>query len=145
MGEEIASTQGAGFLPRILRLLFSTSILYDGIIRMALTTTMARVRTRAEDLKVSAKVSARQLAVLVDMSPTVLGNAFSGVTYIGAEKESELAEVTLLLVELELAVRPLRLPDDTDNLRTLVDYVRAHKVAPDHVRASVQQMFGIAE
>jgi hypothetical protein len=112
---------------------------------MALTTTMARVRTRAEDLKATAKISARQLAVLVDMSPTVLGNAFSGVTYIGAEKEEELSEVTLLLTELELAVRPLRLPEKVDHLRQLIDYVREHKIDSDNVRASVQAMFGAAE
>jgi hypothetical protein len=58
-----------------------------------------------DDLKVSMKLSKRQLAVLVDMSPTVLGNAFSGVTYIGSEKEMLLSEVTLLLQSLELAGR----------------------------------------
>jgi hypothetical protein len=119
--------------------------LYDGIIHMALTTTMARVISRAADLKVSAKISARQLAVLVGLSPTVLGNAFSDVTYIGTEKESKLAEITLLLVELELAVRPLRLPEKTDDLRALINHVREHKIEPDHVRASVQTMFGVSE
>ena len=112
---------------------------------MALTTTMARVRTRAEDLKASAKISARQLAVLVDLSPTVLGNAFSGVTYLGSEREMELSEVTLLLTELELAVRPFRLPEKTDELRKLIDHIREQKIAPDSVRESVQTLFGIVE
>src|SRR6267378_3767773 len=91
---------------------------------MALSTTMGRVVSRTDDLKVSMKLSARQLAVLVGMSPTVLGNAFSGVTYLNSEKEMLLSEVTLLLQSLELAVRPLRLPDNTDHLRKLLDHVR---------------------
>jgi hypothetical protein len=132
-------------LPGSLRLLFSTDNLYDRVIRMALTTTMARVRSRTEDLKVSAKISARQLAVLVDLSPTVLGNAFSGVTYVGAEKESELSEVTLLLVELELAVKPLRLPEKTDDLRSLLDHVRENHIEPDKVREAMQMLFGTKE
>jgi hypothetical protein len=133
--------QGSPF--GILRLLFSTDVLNDRIVHM-LTTTMCRVIERTNDLKVSAKISARQLAVLVGMSPTVLHNAFSGVTYIGAEKEQELSETTLLLVELELAVRPLRLPEKTDDLRSLIDYVRENKIEPDKVRESMQMLFGVA-
>jgi hypothetical protein len=109
---------------------------------MALTTTMARVRSRADDLKVSAKISARQLAVLVGMSPTVLGNAFSGVTYIGAEKERELSDTTLLLVELELALKPCRLPEKNDDLRALLDYVRENKTEPTRVREAMHSLFG---
>jgi hypothetical protein len=112
---------------------------------MALTSTMARVRSRADDLKICAKISARQLAVLTDLSPTVLGNAFSGVTYIGSEKEAELSDLTLLLVELELAMRPLRLPEKTDDLRRLLDYVREHRIEPDRVREAIQNLFGISE
>ena len=117
----------------------------DRMTREQRSSTMARIRSRADDLKVSANISARQLAVLVGMSPTVLGNAFSGVTYIGSEKEQALSEITLLLTELELAVRPLRLPEKVDHLRQLIDYIREHKIDSDHVRASVQNMFGVAE
>ena len=112
---------------------------------MALTTTMSRVRSRVDDLKVSMKLSARQLAVLIDMSPTVLGNAFSGVTYIGSEKEMLLSEVTLLLQSLELAVRPLRLPDNTDDLRRLLDHVRDNHIDAENVRVAVQSLFGVVE
>jgi hypothetical protein len=105
---------------------------------------MARIRSRADDLKTSAKISARQLAVLVDLSPTVLGNAFSGVTYIGAEKERKLSDITLLLVELESAIRPLRLPEKNDDLRALLDYIRDNKIEPYKVRESMQMLFGVA-
>lgn len=95
---------------------------------MTLTTTMMRIVARADDLKIYAKISARQLAVLVNLSPTVLGNAFSGVTFLNSEKEKELSEITLLLIGLEVSCRPLRLPERTDDLRRLVNRVRDGRV-----------------
>jgi hypothetical protein len=109
---------------------------------MALTTTMARARERADMLKATAKISARQLAVLVNLSPTVLGNAFAGVTYLGSEKETRVAEATLLLLRLEESVRPLRLPENTDQLRKLLDFVKEHDVDPDSIRAAMSSLFG---
>jgi hypothetical protein len=106
---------------------------------------MSRVIARAESLKVSAKISARQLAVLVDLSPTVLGNAFAGVTYIGAEKESELAKVTLLLEGLETAAKPLRLPEKIDDLRRMVDFIRKHDISPEQIQAALRTVFGVVE
>jgi hypothetical protein len=106
---------------------------------------MARVIMRAESLKVSAKISARQLAVLVDLSPTVLGNAFAGVTYLGAEKETELAKVTLLLESLEAAAKPLRLPEKIDDLRRMVDFIQEHEISPEQIRTALNTVFGVAE
>ena len=108
---------------------------------MAISTTLARVISRADDLKVYAKISARQLSVLVDLSPTVLGNAFSGVTYLGGEKEKELSEVTLLLTTLEVSLRPLRLPEKTDDLRNLVNRVRENHVDLDKVNDAMHVLF----
>jgi hypothetical protein len=112
---------------------------------MAITTTMARVVSRADDLKVYAKISARQLAVLVGLSPTVLGNGFAGVSYLGSEKEMELSETTILLLGLESAIRPLRLPEKIDDLRRLIDYLRDEKVETERIRESMKVLFGVRE
>jgi hypothetical protein len=112
---------------------------------MPITTTLARVISRADDLKVYGKVSARQLAVLANLSPTVLGNAFQGVTYLGAQKEQQLSEITLILVGLELSLRPLRLPERTDDLRDLVNRVRENNVDLEKLKEAVQPLLGVRE
>jgi len=127
----------------LFRRRFCTAAVYDSDVgKRMITTTMARTIERMDSLRVSMKLSARQLAVLVGMSPTVLGNAVSGVTYLGVDKERELSEVTLLLMTLGESCRPLRLPEKPDDLRKLLDYVRDHQVQPEQVRAAIQNLFG---
>jgi hypothetical protein len=109
---------------------------------MALSTTMARVRNRVDLLKSSAKISSRQIAILLDMSPAVFGNVLAGVTYLGSGRELELDQATALLVTLEEAVYPLRLPENPDAFRRLVDRVRDKKVDLDAVRAVINDAFG---
>jgi hypothetical protein len=110
-----------------------------------ISTTMARARERSDMLKATAKISARQIAVLIDISPTVLGNAFGGVTYMGADKEKELAEVTLNLMLIEDSIRPLRLPENTDSLRKLLNFVKDHGIELETIRTSIQSLFGEVE
>ena len=112
---------------------------------MALTATMMRVVSRIEDLKVYAKLSARQISVLVGISPMALSNAIAGVTYLNCEKEKELSEVTLLLTTLEVSLRPLRLPEKTDDLRDLVNRVRENRVDLEKLNDAMKMLFGERE
>jgi hypothetical protein len=112
---------------------------------MALTTTMSRVKVRADALKLSMKLPARNIALLADLSPAVFSNGLLGTTYLGAETEMKLSEITLKLQELEDAVYPLVLPTDPERLRKILNYVKDHQTETDSVRVAVQSLFGTKE
>jgi hypothetical protein len=112
---------------------------------MGLTTTMSRVKQRTDALKLSAKIPARNIALTANISPAVFSNALIGTTYIGAEKEMRLAEITLKLQELEDAIAPLCLPADPERLREILEFVKEHSIQPDAIRASIQSLFGTKE
>ena len=104
---------------------------------------MRRVKSRAEALKLSLKLPARNIALIADISPAVFSNALIGTTYIGAEKEMRLAEITLSLQELEDAVSPLALPTDPERLRAILNFVKEHQVEASSISVAVQALFGI--
>jgi hypothetical protein len=109
-----------------------------------LTTTMGRLKMLVEtDLKL-AHISARQLAFVVGITPTRLGNAISDRVYLGSDKERDIEAAAKLLLRLEMAVRPLRLPDDAEALRNLHDYVRENNIDPEKIRDSIDVLFGVA-
>jgi hypothetical protein len=112
---------------------------------MALTTTMSRVKARTDALKLSLKLPARNIALIANISPAVFSNGLLGTTYLGAETEMRLAEITLKLQELEDAVSPLALPTDAERLRLILNYVNENKIQSDNIRAAVQSLFGVAE
>jgi hypothetical protein len=112
---------------------------------MGLTTTMTRVRTRTDALKLSMKLPARNIALIADISPAVFSNGLLGTTYLGADKEMRLSEITLKLMELEDAVYPLALPTDAERLRLILDYVRDHKIATEDIHTAVRSLFGVKE
>ncbi len=112
---------------------------------MGLTTTMSRIRQHTDALKLSMKLPARNIALLANISPAVFSNGLLGNTYLGAETETKLSEITLKLMELEDAVYPLALPTDTERLRLILDYVNENKIQSDSVRVAVQLLFGAKE
>jgi hypothetical protein len=112
---------------------------------MAITTTMARVKTRTDALKLSMKMPARNIALIAEISPAVFSNGLLGTTYLGSEVEMKLSEITLKLMELEDAVRPLALPTDPDRLRQILNYVNENKIAAEDIRAAVHSLFGVAQ
>jgi hypothetical protein len=110
-----------------------------------LSATMCRVKSRAEALKLSLKLPARNIALIANISPAAFSNGLLGVTYLGCEVEAKLSEITLDLQTLEDAVSPLALPIDPERLRAILKFVKEHQVEANSIRVAVQSLFGGAE
>jgi hypothetical protein len=93
----------------------------------------------------AAGISAATLARLFGISPASLSNAFRDIGYLGSEREAELLTLSLRIVELQEALRPLREPTNVDDLRQLLDHAEVNGISPDKVRETVSSLFGVKQ
>lgn len=99
--------------------------------------TLTRIKQRLDLLRLSSKISSSTIADAFGISPMKMSNALSGKVYLGAEDEAALSNFTLRLVELEDAIKPLALPADGAQLRTLVQA----GLEVESVRSTIQILF----
>lgn len=92
-----------------------------------------------------AGVSIATLARVGGLAPSTLVNAFRDLGYLGAERERDLFQLTIHLLEIQDALKPLELPTAADDLRRLLNACQEQGVAPETIRAKVNEIFGCTE
>jgi hypothetical protein len=83
-----------------------------------------------------ASVSAATLARLAGVSPTSLRDALRGESYLGAEKEARIQEISSRIARYKIALEPLDLPKEWDYLEMLMK-----TKTPEEVAGLVRQIF----
>jgi|SRR5208282_322861 len=99
--------------------------------------TLGRARHNME----TAKISAATLAKLTDLAPSTLSAAFRSVVYLGSETEARLLRMSIRVLELQEALRPLREPTDVGDLRRLLDFIEERNISADKIRETVSSLF----
>ena len=97
--------------------------------------------TRAQERLAALKIPLSIFAQAIGLTPSALSQATRGVFRLSAGKEREVAEVSLMLVELNDALRPVEISRDPDNLRVVVQHIQKHGVDPQAVREAMSRLF----
>ena len=95
-----------------------------------------------KDNLLAAGVSHAAAATLGGLKPSTLSSAFRGITRLESTKEAELLTISFRLLELEAALRPLKLPENVSYLEQLLARVKNEEITPALIRSFVSRIFG---
>ena len=104
-----------------------------------LSPTLINARNRIKSIGLSDAIFARTCG----LSPTAFSNVLREVSKFDGQTELHIHQVSVLLCEWASAVAPLRLPDNSNDLRRLLDYAERNGITTESVREYVSSIFGL--
>jgi hypothetical protein len=99
---------------------------------------LTRMKERLDELRIPVGT----FALVLGITPSGLTQALRGVYRLSAEREKQCAEISLLLLELDAALRPARISSDPNDLAMIVEHLRKHGIDPNAVREAMTRLFG---
>jgi len=101
------------------------------------STQLNRIRQRLDDLDLAVGTFARACG----FSPSALSQAMRGSMNLTGESEAALATASARLTEIAVAIRPLSLPPNADDLRVILEHVAAYPDSIGELGASINKVF----
>jgi hypothetical protein len=97
---------------------------------------------RAKQNMADASVPMATLAQIAGLRPTSMSSVFRGTMTLDSNEELRLFTLSCRVLELKIALDPVRLPDDWRDVAKMVAALEDQRVSLDEIRAAVSRMVG---